>query len=195
MGTEINNAIRRRTDRIIRQSFIELLQAKPFEQITVKDLCSAADINRATFYRYYPDLYALMDAISDDLLETMFTKVAEKGIAPAGTPRRTIQEYILEALTVIEENRTLCKILICNPGNSTFSYRLSDAFAQVFQRADGDQYQRRQEADLMVHYMANGFIGILRAWLNSDCAVARDEVAFMLDRSLMSTYSMLTKFK
>ena len=78
MSVDLQNATKRRTNHIIQQSFIEMLQQAPLEQITVKDLCEKADINRATFYRYYPDLYALKEALSNELFDLMFTKVVQK---------------------------------------------------------------------------------------------------------------------
>ena len=195
MGVDLQNATKRRTNRIIQQSFIEMLQQTPFEQITVKDLCTKADINRATFYRYYSDLYALKDELSDELFDLMFTKVVQKGMVPAGDTRSTIVEYVLEALTVVQENEALCRILICDDRSSTFAYRLSDAFAKVFDVSSGGQFIRKQQADLLFHFMASGVIGALRNWLNSGCAVGREEVAHIIDHTIMNTYYQLDEFK
>lgn len=43
----------RLTKRLIAKSLIELIKTKPVDQISVSELCRQADINRATFYRYY----------------------------------------------------------------------------------------------------------------------------------------------
>ena len=195
MGIDLKNATKRRTNRIIQQSFIELLQQVPFEQITVKDLCEKADINRATFYRYYSDLYALKDELSNELFDLMFTKVVQKGIAPAGNTRSTIVEYALEALTTVQENYALCRVLICDDTSSAFAYRLSDAFAKVFDEASGGQYRRKEQADLLFHFMASGVIGVLRNWLNSGCAVGREEVAQIIDHVIMDIYFQLEQFR
>ena len=39
-----------KTERAIRNAFLELRAAKPLEKITVKELCSLACINKSTFY-------------------------------------------------------------------------------------------------------------------------------------------------
>jgi AcrR family transcriptional regulator len=51
----------KRTRGLILQSFSELLAEKGFESISVQDVTDKAEINRATFYKHFPDKYALLD--------------------------------------------------------------------------------------------------------------------------------------
>ncbi|MRN53929.1 TetR family transcriptional regulator [Paenibacillus sp. LC-T2] len=53
-----------RTQKLIRETFRELLQNKEFEEITIKDIAQKASINRATFYNHYADKYALLEEIT-----------------------------------------------------------------------------------------------------------------------------------
>lgn len=51
----------KRTRGLILQAFSELLAEKGFESISVQDVTDKAEINRATFYKHFPDKYALLD--------------------------------------------------------------------------------------------------------------------------------------
>jgi len=51
------------TKKIIREEFIKILNERPLNKITVKDIASACDINRNTFYYYYTDIYAILSEI------------------------------------------------------------------------------------------------------------------------------------
>ena len=44
-------------------SFVELLNERPFDKISVVDIAEKCGINRNTFYYYYTDVYALVDEI------------------------------------------------------------------------------------------------------------------------------------
>ena len=57
------------TKTIIKDTFISLLSSKDINKISVSEICKVADINRATFYRYYLDIYDLLDKIEDDFIE------------------------------------------------------------------------------------------------------------------------------
>ena len=51
-----------KTERAIKNAFIELRAKKTLEKITVKELCAEACINKSTFYSHYEDIYALSEA-------------------------------------------------------------------------------------------------------------------------------------
>ena len=47
----------RRTLKILTLALTQLLQVKPFEKISVIDICEKALVPRATFYNYFDDKY------------------------------------------------------------------------------------------------------------------------------------------
>ncbi len=51
------------TKKKIREEFIKILNERPLNKITVKDIASACEINRNTFYYYYTDVYALLSEL------------------------------------------------------------------------------------------------------------------------------------
>ena len=59
----------RYTRMIIEKSFLELLKTKPMSKVTVTELCQAAQINRATFYKHYLDVADLLQKIEEVLFE------------------------------------------------------------------------------------------------------------------------------
>jgi AcrR family transcriptional regulator len=50
-----------KTLRSIDQALLSLLREHPFQKITIEMICTAAMVNRSTFYKYYADKYALLD--------------------------------------------------------------------------------------------------------------------------------------
>ena len=44
-------------------ALIELMKTTPFKKITVGDICSAAMINKMTFYKHYSDKYELLNDV------------------------------------------------------------------------------------------------------------------------------------
>lgn len=53
------------TEKAITDTFIELLNRKPLDKITIKDLVDECGINRSTFYYYFDDIYDLLDHVLD----------------------------------------------------------------------------------------------------------------------------------
>lgn len=54
---------------LIRDTMISLLEEKPFSKITVKDILTRAEIQRATFYRYFHDKYEVAEEINHFLTQ------------------------------------------------------------------------------------------------------------------------------
>ena len=48
-----------KTRRLIKATFLELVQAKPVQKITVTELAKRAEISKGTFYLHYLDIYDL----------------------------------------------------------------------------------------------------------------------------------------
>lgn len=62
-----NNKRRRESIEKIERVFVELLQSRELEQISISDICKKAKLNRSTFYANYADIYELADSIRDRL--------------------------------------------------------------------------------------------------------------------------------
>lgn len=63
------NLRKRITDRMIRETMMELLKNEPLSQITVSKLCEKAEINRSTFYTYYSDINDLYQTMKEQFIE------------------------------------------------------------------------------------------------------------------------------
>lgn len=50
----------RRTKKLLSNALFELVEKKPFDKISVCDICDAAMVHRATFYSHFSDKYELL---------------------------------------------------------------------------------------------------------------------------------------
>lgn len=56
-----------KTKQNLKQALVDLAAEKPFEQITVTELCKRAGTSRITFYAHYSDKYELLDEVFRDM--------------------------------------------------------------------------------------------------------------------------------
>jgi Transcriptional regulator len=68
--------VTKRTEKSIITAMISLLQKKPFEKITVGDICDEALINHSTFYRYFNDKYSLLHSVFSYLLDDLLNNTS-----------------------------------------------------------------------------------------------------------------------
>ena len=93
------------TKMVLKKALMELMQHKPVNKITVKEICERAELNRATFYAHYSDCFDLLESIEEDLLEAFqqSLKLVDSFDVTA----------LIEAIyTMIEQQQEACRVLI-----------------------------------------------------------------------------------
>ena len=86
-----------RTKKLLADSFMELLAKKPFEDITVNELCEMAGIRRATFYKHYADKFAFLTSYTHALRDRFDSLFCD-----SGKPMHTADYYIAYAKRLVE---------------------------------------------------------------------------------------------
>ena len=83
MNKEYNKK-RKNSQYKIQKVFMELIQTKEINEITVSDICKVANLNRSTFYSNYIDIYDLADKIKEELFQDVLNlypnEIKEKNI-------------------------------------------------------------------------------------------------------------------
>jgi AcrR family transcriptional regulator len=70
----------KRTRKLLSQAFLELMQEKGFQAITVQDIADRAGVNRATFYAHYEDKFDLLDSYSrEGFRDWLAQKIPDSG--------------------------------------------------------------------------------------------------------------------
>lgn len=110
-----------KTKKNIRETFLTLLEQKPLDKIHVQEILDTAQINRATFYKYYLDKYDLAEQLAQECMNTI-TPLAEKRF-DKGRNLAEIQEIILDIYSYIKTNRRAVLALWKSEGSSIHLYR------------------------------------------------------------------------
>ncbi|MFE4709286.1 MULTISPECIES: TetR/AcrR family transcriptional regulator [unclassified Paenibacillus] len=74
MGTKVRNIRTTQTKQSLISAFVNLVNEKDFEKITIADLTKGAHVNRATFYAHFNDKYELLDYIVNESAAAVIEK-------------------------------------------------------------------------------------------------------------------------
>ncbi len=161
-----NNKRRRETRERIEKLFVEQLQTKEIDEITVSALCKLAGVNRSTFYDNYLDVYDLADCIRDrlaaDVEQLYHGELASKYQA----------DDWLRLFRHIYDNQIFYKTYF-KLGYDTHPVDLStlQAIYRVFPE---------QHMEYHVEFFKAGFNAIVKKWLQSGCRETPEELAEIL---------------
>lgn len=71
MGQKVDLRIQK-TQKAIREAFLEIRGRQPLEKVTVREICQRAMINTSTFYNHYRDVTNLTEQLESELLDACF---------------------------------------------------------------------------------------------------------------------------
>lgn len=97
-------------------AFKELLAEKPFEQITVNELCERARTRRATFYKHFADKYEFMDYMMRQMRSELVQNAAGK--FQSTEPKDYYHALVDLGLDFVQEN----KKMLLSMNNSSMVY-------------------------------------------------------------------------
>src|SRR5512139_1794167 len=90
----------KRTRELIQRSFMEIVDEKGFNSLSVQDITARAGINRATFYAHFPDKYALLDYAIGEMfraeIERRMLNVCEFRLENLRTLVITVCEFVAQ---------------------------------------------------------------------------------------------------
>ena len=170
------------TLKVIKESFVKLLKQDTINKITVKNLCDEAGINRATFYRYYEDVFDLYEQLKKDMVENLF-------IAHTETEPRDLEIDLFKFLSKIKENADALSAfskqndvmdIIIRLGRKNYPY--FDEYMEIF-----SPEVKREDRVSTYYYVSSGCTGVISEWMKNGMAKSEREVASLLKKLLVNT--------
>jgi AcrR family transcriptional regulator len=79
MTQQASNLRVRRTQKLLREALVELIEERGFDALTVGELTERAMVSRAAFYRNYQDKYDLVEQIFDEAMSALLNAIGEIG--------------------------------------------------------------------------------------------------------------------
>ena len=148
-----------KTERAIRNAFMELRARMPLEKIRVRELCAAACINKSTFYAHYTDIYALSETLEKETVASIVSSIPDLKGHSAENPDVFTRALCLVFLS----NISLIKILFSGKEQSRFGVQLERELKKVIYRKY-PEYERDPEKDILLSYCIQG---TYHAYLNN----------------------------
>ncbi|MGR5995200.1 TetR/AcrR family transcriptional regulator [Bacillus cereus] len=120
----------KKTKQLIQITFIQILEKKSFESITIGDIARQAKINRGTFYVHFQDKFELLEHIERRLFADLGNHIDELQSSYSSTPMfEKRQEHLATALfSFIEMHSPILKVFLSDHGRAGFHIRFRDTF-------------------------------------------------------------------
>ena len=160
------------------KALLSLLEKKPFEYITISEICEKAEVNRSTFYLHYENTSDLLKETTAYVLDNFtsyFSIDAESVITNyANCDLQDLifinDKYLHPYLSFIKDNQRVFSAVLSQPttfdSQSIFHRLFDNIFKPILDRF---HYPRDEQNYVMMFYL-NGITAIITEWLKGGCS-------------------------
>lgn len=173
----------RYTKMMIKNSFIQLIQKKPFAKITLKEVCSLAGINHSTFYRYYKDIFDWKEQLEAQCRERTMEIIQSSNLT-------NIRDILIAQLKDFQADRDLYSMMLSPNFGSTV---IQQSYALCIDRAESQlrelllsNPQGQQKWDC--YYTVCGAVGVIECWVRDGMSQPPEEVVDYILGHIFATF-------
>lgn len=174
----------------IMESVLRLLEERPLNKITVKDIVDECGINRNTFYYHFEDISSLIEAIIINEVDRVMNQYRDIS---------SMEECIEMAMRLGADHRNAIYHIYNSSNRDFLERRLMEicrhAATQFVEKTAGDQVIRPEDWEIIIQSYKCELFGLVIDWLNSGmpqgmearflrlCELRRGSIEMMLGRS------------
>lgn len=179
------------TSKKMNDALIALLEKKDFDYISVKDVCSVANVNRSTFYLHYEGMYNLLEEVIENLSKSFSDHFKDKHFTLDKNTKDSDlflikDEYLFPYLSFVQENKHVYRAVKNYPelfqANKAYEKMFDSIFSPILSRFDWDKKWHKYIMGFFMH----GLSSIILNWIENDCKEDISEVMYLI-KNLITT--------
>lgn len=157
-----NNKKRKKSQEQIEKIFLQLIQKKNIDEISVSTICDKANLNRSTFYSNYIDIYDLAEKIKQQM-EIEFAQFQLSNNA------KQDENGYLSMFKYIKDNQIFFK--------TYFKLEeISKSLPTQYRVELAEKYYDNKFIDYHIEFFRAGLNAIIKKWLNNGCKETPEEI-------------------
>lgn len=177
------------------KAFLQLLEKKDFEYISIKEICEKAGVNRSTFYLHYDNISDLLSEsiryMNEQFLSYFQSENVEIITKLKSCPMEELilvePRYLMPYLTYIKEHKKLFRTAV----SKAASMNLEETYQRMFRRVFNPIMERFDfsvsERNYVMAFYINGIIAIIMEWIKNDCSDAIEQITDIIIRCVVPT--------
>ncbi|MGN0291072.1 MAG: TetR/AcrR family transcriptional regulator [Lachnospiraceae bacterium] len=167
-----------KTQKALCDTFLEMLNEKKFEEITVNELCERALVRRATFYKHFADKYEFFGFFIRQIQERFIADIRQ--YQGEGDPVSYYIYLFRHCIRFLEENRgILTSVLKSNAFPALLEIFLDEVYRNVLLQMKEHEREGVNfpvEVEILASFYTGGIVQILRYWFTKEETMTEEEI-------------------
>jgi AcrR family transcriptional regulator len=174
------DARRVRSRKALRSALLALLEEKPFDQITIREITARAGVGYATFFRHYTAKDHLLNDLASGQIRDLLA-LSTPLLRHAGS-----QDAARALCTYVNDHRALWTALLTGGAAGTVREEFIRHARRIETDSVYDSGQHWLPGDLPIVFGAGGTIDILAWWLSQEKHHPAEDIARILDELVIA---------
>lgn len=177
MDKKIDKRVQK-TKHAIYIAFVELLNEKDVNQITITDIAKKANINRKTFYNYYTDTYEVMEEIQNLVVGAFIKNI---GTVEFTNMADFLPEIFVKFTETVNHDLEFYNLLFNTNNRSYFIVKIVDILREhVQKRLEETEQLDLRRFKVAVDLYIPGIISIYMNWFTNSYDYSIEELSSLL---------------
>ena len=172
-------------------ALINLLDKKDFEDITVKEICQTASVNRSTFYLHYENTYDLLKETIENLYKDFFSRY-DSNLSMDRINNKSNDDlflitpkYLKPYLSFVYDNKKIFKLMYFKNevfnGRNMYENWLDKIFKPILSKFN---VKNEEEQSYIMLFHLQGLIGLIMEWVKNDCKMPIDDLINVIQKCI-----------
>lgn len=166
------------TKKAIMYEFMEILEVKSLDKVTVKDICERCEINRNTFYYYFEDIY--------DVLNSVFVMEKESVLDEIKDKASFLDAYRRSAAIILNNKKAVIHIYQSKRGDILRNYLeavIKDFVGRAVEKEAEGYHLSEEDIRYITHFYAYAIAGSTMRWIENGLPPYREELLSRIAKS------------
>lgn len=165
----LNNQRFQSTEESIQKALFSLLRFKPYNDISIKEICYEAGINRSSFYSHYQDINDLMIKTENSLSEKISTIF---------NPQIVWNQEVFEKLfQFLLDNKSFYKAYLTTNEQTFMEKADFKKFIEIIKLNNIDSKFPSEEIVYHMAFFAGGIKAMAKSWIQNGCKQTPKEMS------------------
>lgn len=167
-----------KTKHAIFKAFVELLNEKDVNQITITDIAKKANINRKTFYNYYSDAYEVMEEIENLTVEAFINNM---GTVEFTNMADFLTEIFIKFTETVNNDLQFFNLLFKTNNRSFLIVKIVEALKKYVQkRIEESNELDMRRFEVVSNFYLSGVLSVYMNWFMNNYDQSIEEISALL---------------
>lgn len=176
-----------KSKKAIRDALFFILDTKPINKITIKEVAEAAGVNRKTFYAHYAGIEDIVNEVENELVQSIKSYlqscfIEEYGLSPI--------HFVRLINTIYTSNPKFCENLVSLHNYHFLAGKIKTMFKEELIKSINPPPEMMNALNFRIEYFISGVSGVYIEWIRTGKPCTFEELSAIINTVVIDSINL-----